>query len=300
MLEMYRTELETNVTEKTAKYEKGNWINMISPTEEEINELKNQNLYMINKEKVVGNGTFNLNDSNNGLNFTFGGFTYDGDTANASDIAIGNIITSRNQSVTPQSGYGTPEYSGWQILESKEENGKIYVTKIIHAGSPENFVYYYATSYDNRRVEYILSGGKRQTEYSTLSSGKAINSRSWQMYVDKKQIDLIANTTDKEGNQIKDIHAMDYSEAYSTTNSTSSTKEIRNTGAYYWLASAYTRYYSGYYQNCLWYVQNNGTIYSNNDYDHCWGIRLVVSIADGVYIASGSGTDADPYILGKD
>ena len=30
MLEMYRTELETNVTEKTAKYEKGNWINMIS------------------------------------------------------------------------------------------------------------------------------------------------------------------------------------------------------------------------------------------------------------------------------
>lgn len=39
MLEMYRTELETNVTEKTAKYEKGNWINMISPTEEEINDV---------------------------------------------------------------------------------------------------------------------------------------------------------------------------------------------------------------------------------------------------------------------
>ena len=39
MLEMYRTELETNVTEKTAKYEKGNWINMISPTEEEINDF---------------------------------------------------------------------------------------------------------------------------------------------------------------------------------------------------------------------------------------------------------------------
>ena len=41
MLEMYRTELETNVTEKTAKYEKGNWINMISPTEEEINDVCN-------------------------------------------------------------------------------------------------------------------------------------------------------------------------------------------------------------------------------------------------------------------
>ncbi len=41
MLEMYRTELETNVTEKTAKYEKGKWINMISPTEEEINDVCN-------------------------------------------------------------------------------------------------------------------------------------------------------------------------------------------------------------------------------------------------------------------
>lgn len=36
MLEMYKTDLETNVTKKTTKYEKGNWINMIAPTEEEI------------------------------------------------------------------------------------------------------------------------------------------------------------------------------------------------------------------------------------------------------------------------
>ncbi len=36
MLEMYRTDLETNVTAKTKEYQKGNWINMIAPTEEEI------------------------------------------------------------------------------------------------------------------------------------------------------------------------------------------------------------------------------------------------------------------------
>lgn len=36
MLEMYQTDLETNETKKTTKYEKGNWINMIAPTEEEI------------------------------------------------------------------------------------------------------------------------------------------------------------------------------------------------------------------------------------------------------------------------
>lgn len=36
MLEMYKTDLETNITKKTTKYEKGNWINMIAPTEDEI------------------------------------------------------------------------------------------------------------------------------------------------------------------------------------------------------------------------------------------------------------------------
>lgn len=36
MLEMYQTDLKTNETKKTTKYEKGNWINMIAPTESEI------------------------------------------------------------------------------------------------------------------------------------------------------------------------------------------------------------------------------------------------------------------------
>lgn len=36
MLEMYQTDLQTNETKKTTKYERGNWINMIAPTENEI------------------------------------------------------------------------------------------------------------------------------------------------------------------------------------------------------------------------------------------------------------------------
>lgn len=36
MLKMYKTDIETNVTEETKVFEKGNWINMIAPTEEEI------------------------------------------------------------------------------------------------------------------------------------------------------------------------------------------------------------------------------------------------------------------------
>ena len=39
MLEMYKTDLATNKTEIAIKYEKGNWINMIAPSEEEIIEV---------------------------------------------------------------------------------------------------------------------------------------------------------------------------------------------------------------------------------------------------------------------
>ena len=230
------------------QYDAGDW------TKEEIEELQTRKLYMINKEKKY-NATFNLNDSNNGLNFTFGGFTYKGDTTNESDISSGNIITSRNQSVKPESGGGTPKYEGWQILATekkqdkdgdtiKNEDGsdRIYVTKIVHAGSPENFVYYHTTKYDNARVEYLLSSGKRQTRYTTLSTNKTINSRSWQMYIDNNQKDLIANTYDNNGRIIKDIHAMNYNEAFAITNSESNTTGIRNIGSDYWLSSAYYNY----------------------------------------------------------
>ncbi len=45
MIEMYNTNIETNETIKTKKYEKGNWINLIAPSEEEIQEIcKNINI----------------------------------------------------------------------------------------------------------------------------------------------------------------------------------------------------------------------------------------------------------------
>ena len=257
-------EKEVTVNQYTTRggfvqYDAGNW------TQAEIQALRSKNLYDINKSKIVN------------LNFRFGGFTYDGDTVNKSDIDNGNIITSRNQSVTPQSGYGTPKYSGWQILETKEENGKTYVTKIAHAGSSENFVYYYVDSFDNRRAEYILSGGQRQTDYSTYQA------RDWSMYKDKK--------LDKNG-YISDVHAMTYDEAYKTTGNQSSGTGMRNTGAYYWLASFYTN------SNYLWCTINLGSM--SGGYGYCWGVRPVVSLTSGVYIKTGTGTDSDPYILGKD
>ena len=255
------------------KYNAGDW------TKEEIEELQGQGLYNINKGKVANTTT--------GLNFTFGGFTYKGDTANQTDIDSKNIITSRNDSVAPQSGWGAPKYSGWQILESKEENGRTYVSKIVHAGSPENFVYYYTTTgCDSRKVEYILSGGKRQTTYNTYKP------RSWQMYVDENQKDLITDTTDKDGKTIKDVHAMDYTEALAITGSEGYTNGVRKTGANYWLASDCNGVSN------MWMVWYGGNL--NNATRYCWGIRPVVTMTDGVYIKSGDGTEASPYILGKD
>ena len=255
------------------QYDAGNW------TQAEIQALQSKNLYNINKSKTASMAT--------GLNFTFGGFTYEGDTVNKSDIDSGNIVTSRNQSVTSQngsggasqSGDGTPKYSGWQILESKEENGKTYVTKITHAGSPENFVYYYMERIDNRRVEYILSGGRRQTDYSTYQA------RDWNMYKDK--------TLEKNG-YISDVHAMTYDEAYEITGNKSHTNGMRSTGANYWLASADTIY--SYIS--VWSVGSDGNMYYSNN--RCYGVRPVVSLTSGVYIKAGTGTEADPYILGKD
>lgn len=36
MFKMYNTDLETNITNETTKYTRGNWINMVSPSDEEI------------------------------------------------------------------------------------------------------------------------------------------------------------------------------------------------------------------------------------------------------------------------
>ena len=255
--------------QRVVQYDAGDW------TEKEIQELQALNLYNINVSKTES--------YKSELNFTFGGFTYKGDTANASNISSGTIITSRNQSVAPESGRGAPTYDGWQILESEERDGKTYVTKLVHAGSPENFVYYKTTNNDGYRAEYILSGGTRQTGYSTFSSGTAINSRDWSMYKDKN--------LEAKG-MITDVHAMTYDEALAITGNINETTGIRKTGAYYWLASADDIY------NGLWRVISYGDLSPN--YNFCLGVRPVVSLTSGVYIKAGTGTEADPYILGKD
>ncbi len=39
MIKMYNTDIETNITQETKEFKKGNWINMIAPTEEEIKKV---------------------------------------------------------------------------------------------------------------------------------------------------------------------------------------------------------------------------------------------------------------------
>ncbi len=41
MLEMYNTNMQNNQTTKTTQYQKGNWINLLNPTEEEIQQVCN-------------------------------------------------------------------------------------------------------------------------------------------------------------------------------------------------------------------------------------------------------------------
>ena len=259
------------------QYDAGEW------TEEEIEELKKDNLYMLNKEKNR-NDIFNIKDSSNGLNFTFGGFTYRGDSNNESYINEGVITTNRNQSISPEKGWGTTKYSGWQILESEEKNEKTYIKKIIHAGTPENLVYNYTKEYDNRRLEYLLSGGERQTDYSKLSTGEEIKTRDWSNYKDKDM--------ERKG-YINKVYAIGYDEALLMAENENKTDGLRQTGGYYWLASAH---FTG--DASMMVIKKDGNIGYN--YGACWGIRPVVEMNDGVYIASGLGTEMDPYVLGKD
>ena len=149
------------------------------------------------------------------------------------------------------------------------------------------------------RAEYLLSGGERRKEYNTLASGERINSRNLQMYVDNGKKDLIANIIDNEGKTIKDIHIMTYDEAIAISGNEIVNEGIRTTGAFYWLASAYEEGHN-YLMN---YVSNSISHAPMNNFQQlkaCWGIRPVVTMAEGVYIKSGSGTEEDPYILGKD
>ena len=166
--------------QNVVQYDAGTW------TQEEINELGS--LYNENSSHTASTA----------LSFTFGGFK-------AGD--------SRNSSVSPQSGYGTPTYEGWQVLESEEKtvNGekRLYIKSIVHAGAPENFVYYYTQTYDAYRAEYILSSGK--TKNSSLTSNIPTKTRNWDKYKDQSKLSLIDS-----------VHCMTYDDAYKITNNISS------------------------------------------------------------------------------
>ena len=236
--------------QNVVQYDAGTW------TQEEINELGS--LYNENSSHTASTA----------LNFTFGGFK-------AGD--------SRNSSVSPESGSGTPTYEGWQVLESEEKtvNGekRLYIKSIVHAGAPENFVYYYTQTNDAYRAEYILSSGK--TKNSSLTSNIPTKTRNWDKYKDQSKLSLIDS-----------VRCMTYDDAYKITNSTSNTNDPRRkTGAYYWLGSAYS-------SSRLWDVYYNGGVYYDGNF--CFGVRPVVSLKSGVYIKSGTGTEEDPYILAKD
>ncbi len=276
-------EPEMKVLGGVVQYDAGEW------TSEEIAELENKKLYDINKSKEGGHSyEFKLNDDS-GLGFTFGGFTYKGDTENEKDIQDGVVITSRNQSVSNFDGTAerVANDEGWIIFQVYHKDEKNYVTSLIHAGCPENFVFMSKDkSKTGYQAEYLLSSGKRCISYNTLDNGTPINPRDWDMYKDVKL---------SEKGYIENIHLMTYSEAQSTNSKEYDESNLRNIGCCYTLASAY-QYNSR--SLVLRAVAWNGMLSQNFGYS--LGIRPVVSLTDGVYIASGSGTQQDPYVLAKD
>ena len=163
------------------------------------------------------------------------------------------------------------------LLTNKLKNiasEKIYVTKLVHVGASENFSFWGVKDYDSYRAEYILSNGTSYIRYNTYKP------RSWEMYKDKNQLDLI-----------KEVHVMTYDEAYAIYGEYLDKDNRRHTGGAYWLNTSRN-------SNSLWSVTDTGKFDTN--YCACLGIRPVVELNDGVYIASGSGTEESPYVLGKD
>ena len=267
--------IKYNVLGAFVEYDAGDW------TKEEIEELKSLKLYDINTSHTKNNICKLLNDK--GLNLTFGGFTYKGDTENSSFIESGAVITSRNQSVSPENGQGTPEYDGWKIYEceKKELNGetRLYVKNLIHAGSSENFVYYRTSAdtsdtYGDGRASYILSSGTKRTNYSKLSNGTPLNPRNWDMYKDQEQLELI--------NKVCLVGTFTLR------------KDIAKTSGSYWTDSAS---YGLFFYGPNGYIAVNGPSQSENG---CYGVRPFVELNEGVYIKSGDGTEASPFVLAKD
>ena len=54
-----------------------------------------------------------------------------------------------------------------KVEEDNDGTENIYVTKIIHAGAPENFVFLQVIH--SNVAEYLLSSGTRKINYNTLN-----------------------------------------------------------------------------------------------------------------------------------
>ena len=169
---------------------------------------------------------------------------------------------SKDASITPYSTYANT-YSGWRVLSV--EDG---VVKIIHAGTPEG--YYHPNETNGAyKSEYILRGRKNASDTSNITDG--VTPRSWAMYENNLA-------------EPNSAHAMTYAEA----NAIEQTNDLRKTGSYYWLASAY----SG---NDLYNVYFDAHIRS--DYLACFGVRPVITLKSEVQVVDGEGTSAVPYEL---
>lgn len=252
------------------KYDDGDW------TKEEIEEFQSLNLYDINSERQYN--SINKIENEEGLNLTFGGFTYKEDKEKQLLIDSGVIITSRNQSVDSDEKNYEVKYDGWQVLETEEKDGKTYVKKIMHAGAPENFAYGYVNKNEGRAT-YIFSGGKKFIYDKLIRNGVEINPRNRDMYKDKKQLDLI-----------NDVNMMTEAEVMSMT------LQMRTIGTTYFVVK--NREVYGVTKGTHTLVLNYGG-YLQSEYNHCRGIRPIVTMKEGVYIVNGTGTEADPYVLGK-
>lgn len=258
------------------QYDAGDW------TQQEIEELQNDKLYDLNENHEV-NSSLKV-DINTGKNLTFGGFTYKKDkNGNENpDASKKGVIISRNQSVSPEIGSGTPQLSGWRIFETTEKDGKTYVIKLIHAGSPENFVYSYAIGVNDGMAKYICYSGLEMTNYNKTSSGKILKARNWDMYKDKNQLELIDN-----------VHCLNYEETEKVGGyNTGFGGYIVPIGSAYWIMT------NGFGNGYIHFSRYSDGWITVGALNNCLGIRPVVELKTGVIIKGGDGTMENPYVLG--
>ncbi len=155
------------------------------------------------------------------------------------------IDTSKNSSVACYES-AAPKYNGWRVLTVDKDSKTV---TIVHAGQPE--CYYHANN---------VSGNSE-------ASIKSLDDRAANEY---------------KNEYAESVHAMTYEEAYNITKSTTSTnKDLRAIGAYYWLATD---------NGGLWYVCDNGPM-SNGTYVMAFGFRPVVVLKSNV-LTTGQGKDS--------